>query len=318
MPRRSHRGTGLVGGLAFRRGRLGTLGGLAARQGGLRQIGGFVAAGQDRRRRVAEAALEQRVGDADRRIVGRGGVERGRVEGGLTGGERGVVRLAGRRCADVLGRHGLGRPGLLGGGAVATAARAAAGLALLALPVLLGLAGLVLEQGLTVRERDLVVVRVDLAEGEEAVAVAAVLDEGGLERGLHAGHLGEVDIAAKLAPVGGLEVEFLDPRPVNRDDPGLLRVHRVDEHLVVVGHDELSTWRSTSFSSNRAVPMGHRPVRALSARRIGARDDPGKGVAEAVGKGLPPTAVGRRISARVGLILARVDEKAPPRETRRR
>jgi len=55
-----------------------------------------------------------------------------------------------------------------------------------------------------------------------------------------------------------------------------------------------------------------------TARRIGARDDPGKGVAEAVGKGLPPTAAGRRISARVGLILARGDEKAAPRETRRR
>lgn len=54
------------------------------------------------------------------------------------------------------------------------------------------------------------------------------------------------------------------------------------------------------------------------AWRIGARDDPGKGVAEAVGKGLPSTAVGRRISARVGLILARVDETAAPRETRRR
>ena len=54
------------------------------------------------------------------------------------------------------------------------------------------------------------------------------------------------------------------------------------------------------------------------AQRIGARDDPGKGVAEAVGKGLPSTAVGRRISARVGLILARVDETAAPRETRRR
>jgi S1-C subfamily serine protease len=40
--------------------------------------------------------------------------------------------------------------------------------------------GLFGHQGFTVRHRDLVVVRVNLVEGEEAVAVAAVLDEGRL------------------------------------------------------------------------------------------------------------------------------------------
>ena len=51
-------------------------------------------------------------------------------------------------------------------------------------------------QRLTVGDGNLVIVRMNFAEGEEAVAVAAVVDEGRLERGLHAGDLGEIDIAA--------------------------------------------------------------------------------------------------------------------------
>ena len=37
-----------------------------------------------------------------------------------------------------------------------------------------------LDQGLTVGDRDLVIVGMDFAEGEEAVAVAAIFDEGRL------------------------------------------------------------------------------------------------------------------------------------------
>ncbi len=132
--------------------------------------------------------------------------------------------------------------------------------------MLLGVAGLVLKERLPVGQRNLVVVGVDLAEGEEPVAVAAILDEGGLERGFDPRHLGEIDVAAQLTPIGSLEVEFLDPRSVDRDDPGLFRVHRIDEHLVV-GHDDLSTWRPTSFSWNRAFPVERRPVSGQGPRR---------------------------------------------------
>jgi hypothetical protein len=38
------------------------------------------------------------------------------------------------------------------------------------------------DQGLPVGDRDLIVVRMDFAEGEETVAVSAVVDEGGLQR----------------------------------------------------------------------------------------------------------------------------------------
>ena len=95
-----------------------------------------------------------------------------------------------------------------------------------------GLGFLLLDERLTVGHRDLVVVGMDLAEGQEAVTVAAVIDEGGLQRRLDARYLGQIDVAAKLLAVRGLEIKFLDPVSAHHDDPGLLRVRGIDKHLV--------------------------------------------------------------------------------------
>ena len=70
----------------------------------------------------------------------------------------------------------------------------------------------------------------DLAEGQEAVAVAAILDEGRLQRGLDPGHLGEIDVALELKLGRGLEVEVGEVAIIEHDRPGLLRVGRVDQH----------------------------------------------------------------------------------------
>ncbi len=67
------------------------------------------------------------------------------------------------------------------------------------------------DQRLPVGDRDLVVVGMNFTERQEAVAIAAIIDEGGLERRLDPGYLGEIDVAAELAAVGGLEIKFLDP-----------------------------------------------------------------------------------------------------------
>ncbi|VUD75058.1 hypothetical protein MET9862_05698 [Methylobacterium symbioticum] len=221
-------GRGLTGLALGGRGRRDLVTALGAGGGGIRQVGGGV-------------ATRDRHG-----LVGR------RVHGDVFG----LAVDDGR--SGLLAHRGIGvARGGLGPAAAMAAGRAAA---LLALAVLLRVAGLVLQERLPVGQRDLVVVGVDLVEGEEAVAVAAVLHEGGLERGLHPRHLGEIDVAAQLTPVGGLEVELLDPRAVDRDDPGLLRVRRIDEHLVV-GHDELSTWRPATPS------RGDVPVERLPASR---------------------------------------------------
>ncbi|WP_305764991.1 hypothetical protein [Bradyrhizobium sp. LCT2] len=91
-----------------------------------------------------------------------------------------------------------------------------------------------LDQRLPVGNRDLVVVGMDFAEGEEAVAVAAIFDEGGLERGFDPGDLGEVDIPAQLLALRRLEIKLFDAIAADHDDPGLLRVGGIDQHLV--GH----------------------------------------------------------------------------------
>ena len=58
------------------------------------------------------------------------------------------------------------------------------------------------DQRLPVGDRDLIVVGMDFAEGEKAVAIAAVIDERGLQRRLDARDLGQIDVAAKLFTVG--------------------------------------------------------------------------------------------------------------------
>ncbi len=67
--------------------------------------------------------------------------------------------------------------------------------------------GLHFDQALPVRDGDLVVVGMDFAKGEEAVAVAAIFDERGLQAWLYANHLGKVDIAFELSLGRRLDVE---------------------------------------------------------------------------------------------------------------
>ncbi|MNL66392.1 hypothetical protein D3C87_1908500 [compost metagenome] len=81
--------------------------------------------------------------------------------------------------------------------------------------------GFGLQERLTIGERDLVVVGMDFGESQESVAVAAVVDEGGLERGLHPGDLRQIDIAADLLLMFRLEVELFYAVPANDNDARL-------------------------------------------------------------------------------------------------
>jgi len=90
------------------------------------------------------------------------------------------------------------------------------------------------DQGLPVGDRDLIIVRMDFAEGEKAVPVTAVFDEGGLQRRFYARDFGKVDIAAQLFALGGLEIKLFDSIAADHDDPGLFRVGSIDQHFV--GH----------------------------------------------------------------------------------
>src|SRR5438067_2871278 len=74
-----------------------------------------------------------------------------------------------------------------------------------------GVFGLLTKQRVAVRLGDLIIIGVDFAEGQEAVAVSAVIDERRLERRFYPGNLGEIDIAFELLMLSRFEVKLLDP-----------------------------------------------------------------------------------------------------------
>ena len=75
----------------------------------------------------------------------------------------------------------------------------------------------------------------DFREGQEPVAVAAVVDERRLQRRLDPGDLGEIDVAGELPLVQRLEVELIDTGSVHHHHAGLFRVGGVDQHFLCHG-----------------------------------------------------------------------------------
>ena len=86
------------------------------------------------------------------------------------------------------------------------------------------------QQGFAIFLRNLVIIGVDFREGKKAVAIAAIIDEGSLQRRLDPGYLGEIDIALDLLPGCCLEIKFLNPVSLDDCNPGFLRVAGVDQH----------------------------------------------------------------------------------------
>jgi hypothetical protein len=147
-------------------------------------------------------------------------------------GLRGLRRIDGRILDDVA----LDAVAMTAAAGVAVARPATAVVGtILALFLRLAMGAFIgLDQRLTVGDRDLVIVGMDFAEGQKTVAVAAIFDEGRLQRRLYARYFGEVDITAQLLAVSGLEIKFLDAIAADHDNPGLFRVGSIDQHLV--GH----------------------------------------------------------------------------------
>ena len=143
------------------------------------------------------------------------------------------VRLAliRARCFDDAALHAVA----IAAAARIAVARAAAVGAILRLFFGLAVGAFVrLDQRLAIGDRNLIIVRMNFAEGQKAVAVAAIFDEGGLQRRFYARDLGEIDISTQLLALGGLEIKFFDSIAADNDDPGLFRVGSIDQHFV--GH----------------------------------------------------------------------------------
>jgi hypothetical protein len=94
----------------------------------------------------------------------------------------------------------------------------------------LGVRPLFSEQRFAVGLRNLVIVGMDLAEGEETMTVAAEIDECRLQRGFYPGNLGEIDVALDLLVFSRFEVEFLNPIAREHRHPSFFRVARIDQH----------------------------------------------------------------------------------------
>ncbi len=226
------------------------------------------------------------IGDLVRRGRAGGGFARGNFCGGLA-----CANLAGFACggrgefvcrklggfgrhllaSEWLALHHLALARAIGATlAVAIAAAAPSGAVI---GVGIGGAGVALflfDQRLPVGDRNLIVVGMDFGERQEAVAVAAVIDEGRLQRRLDARDLGKIDVTAKLLAVSGLEVEFLDAVAAQHHDPGLLRMGRVDQHFV--GHWIISLRRSSPRSRATLTAQGDAwGGRPIGCGRKGAR-----------------------------------------------
>jgi hypothetical protein len=72
---------------------------------------------------------------------------------------------------------------------------------------------------------------VNFAEGQKAVTVSTIIDEGRLQRRLDARYLGEIDISLELLASSGFEIELVDPVSTNHDHPGFLGVGGIDKHF---------------------------------------------------------------------------------------
>ena len=84
------------------------------------------------------------------------------------------------------------------------------------------------QQLLAILDGDAVIIRMNFVERQKPVAIAAEIDEGRLERWLHAGHLGQIDVALDLTFGGGFVIVFEEFVTVCNDDPGFFRMGRVD------------------------------------------------------------------------------------------
>ena len=152
--------------------------------------------------------------------------------GAVSGRDGSGSAACSRRGSSDAGSGAIGATGFAGPtvrrlGSIGLGVRVAAGALGFALVRLLVLARLLLpalQQALPVGDRDLVVVGVDFAEGQEAVAVAAIFDEGGLQAGLYADDFGEVDVAFELLLGRGLDVEVFEAVTVQHHHAGFFRV----------------------------------------------------------------------------------------------
>ena len=79
------------------------------------------------------------------------------------------------------------------------------------------------------------VLRLDVADVQEAVAADAEIDERGLDARLEVDDLAFVDVADVILLAGPLDVQLFEQTIFNDRDPALLRLRDVDQHFLFHG-----------------------------------------------------------------------------------
>ncbi len=87
----------------------------------------------------------------------------------------------------------------------------------------------------------LVAVGMHFGQGQETVALPAVIDKGGLEAGLDIGHHALINVGLGGLPGGRLHGQFFHLAFFDDGNPEYLRVGGVDKHLARWAHK--SPWR---------------------------------------------------------------------------
>ena len=93
-----------------------------------------------------------------------------------------------------------------------------------------GMLGFFAEQRVAILFGDLIIIGVDFAEGQEAMAIAAVIDKRRLKRRFNPCYLGEIDIAFELLTLSRFEIKLFNPGSLDDGNPGFFPVPSVDQH----------------------------------------------------------------------------------------
>jgi len=104
------------------------------------------------------------------------------------------------------------------------------------------------QQALPIRHGNLVVIRVDFAKGQEAVAIAAIFHKGRLQAGFHPHHFGQVDIALQCAALRRFKIKFVEAIAIHHHNPGFLGVGCIYQHTL--GHGVESPRRGGAAGAN--------------------------------------------------------------------
>ena len=81
-----------------------------------------------------------------------------------------------------------------------------------------------IDQGLPIGDRDLVVIRMNFAESEKAMAITAILNECSLKGRFYTRHPRQIDIAFDLFLMFRFKVKFFNSIAANHDNPCFLLV----------------------------------------------------------------------------------------------